>query len=72
MVLLQIQTQLSNQTVHLLCKCDNDKIIKIPFTVFQTMFLVSHVVLYKATVGLSCIHSSKEIVHSTRLLQGLK
>lgn len=72
MVLLQIHSQLSDQTIHLLCKCSNDKIMKIPFTVFQTIFLVSHVVLYISTVGLSCIHSSKEIIHSTRLLHGLK
>lgn len=53
MVLLQIQTQLSDQTVYLLCKCENDKILKMSLRVFQTMFLVSHVVLYRYTVGLS-------------------
>lgn len=72
MVLLQIHSQLSDQTVHLLWKCNNDKIMKIPFRVFQTIFLDCHVLLYISTVGLSCIHSSKEIIHSTRLLQGLK
>lgn len=70
MVLLQIQTQLSDQTVRLLCKCDKVKIMKKPSRVSQTMFLVSHVVLYISTVSFSSIHSSKEIVHSTSLLQG--
>lgn len=63
MVLLQIQTQLSDHTVHSLCKCDNDKIMKTPFRGFHTMFLVSHVVLYISTVCLSSIYSSKDIVH---------
>lgn len=72
MVLLQIQTHSSDKTIHLLCRCDNDKIMKIPFRVFQTTFLVSHVVFHISTVGLSCIHSCKDIVHSTRFLQHLK
>lgn len=46
MVLLQIQTQLSKQPVHLLCVCDNDKPTKIPFKIFQVlpMLLASHIV----------------------------
>lgn len=72
MVLLQIQTHSSDKTIRLLCKCDNEKIMKIPFRVFQTKFLVSHVVFHITTVGLSCIHSSKDIVHCTVFLQHLK
>lgn len=48
MVILQIQTQLSEQTVHLLCMYDNNKPMKIPFRIFQAvlMFSASHTVHY--------------------------